>query len=293
MPDIARGEGLGKLILCGEHAVVYGYPAVAVAVDRRLKVRLRRIEGPTRPLGCTIEPAILEALADVIPVQGIGIEVESSIPLGRGMGSSAALAVALVRASGVLSGSPPSDDEVFERAFAIERIFHGNPSGLDHAVSSRGGAVAYRRGPPPSITPLACPELPLVVLDSGACGNTAELVAAVARGRPALDTVLDQIGQVVEHVLAHLESPAPALDAIGPLLTENHRLLSALGVSSPTLDHLVETAIGAGALGAKISGAGGGGVVLALAPEPAPVIEAAHQAGFEAFPVRTVSRGTP
>jgi mevalonate kinase len=272
-----RGFGRGKLILAGEHAVVYGHPAIAFAVDRGVRVTVAPTEGPTR-----VEPAdarLSEALRVVLPDRGFTVALHSDLPIGRGMGSSAAIAVGLVRAAAEALGERLGAEAEWERAFAIERVFHGTPSGIDQAVSARGGALLYRKGPPIAIQALPCPSWRVVVLDSGSCGETRALVQGVRDRRPAVDPALDAIGALVPRVQAALHDPA----ALGPLLTENHRLLREIGVSTPALDELVALALRAGARGAKLAGAGGGGVVLALVDDPAPLLAAARAAGVPAF----------
>ena len=267
--------GAGKAILFGEHAVVYGHPAIALAVDRGTTVRLWDRPGPTAADEASISDARLqEALHTVLPADGIGVGIDSDLPTGRGMGSSAALAVALVRARATRQGRTLDFATCHAEGFAVERVFHGTPSGVDHAVSALGGGVRYRKGPDgPAIEPLRLPPLQLVVLDSGSSGNTAELVAGVRRRRPGVDE-----GRL-------LAEPFEGGGDLGPLLDENHTLLQQIGVSTPRLDALVELARGAGALGAKLSGAGGGGVVIALVDDASPVLSAARTAGIAAFEV--------
>lgn len=283
--DHWTGRGHGKLILAGEHAVVYGHPAIAIAVDRGVTATLRRRPGPTATEAhLPADDRLALALREVLPPEGWCVDLESTLPLGRGMGSSAAIAVALVRAWAAACGNQVSHDVVWERAFAVERIFHGTPSGLDHAVSCRGGALRYEKGPPPRFEPLPCPDWSLVVLDSGVAGNTKHLVDGVRAQRPGIDPVLDEIGALVGEVERHLADPR----ALGPLLTHNHRLLRRIGVSNDTLDHLVAVALDAGAHGAKLAGAGGGGVVIALSDDPDRVVSGARAHGIDAFACRPV-----
>ncbi|MFT7518314.1 MAG: mevalonate kinase [Kiritimatiellia bacterium] len=282
-----EGRGHGKLILTGEHAVVYGHAALAVAVDRGTTVRLWSCEGatrtdPTTPCDDRLQMALLRAL----PAQGWCVQIESDVPIGRGMGSSAALSVGLVRALANAEGRAPDTTTIFEQSLALERIFHGTPSGLDNAVSARGGALRYRRGPPASFVTVPCPTWPLVVLDSGVSGNTAQLVAEVGRRRPSIDPVLHAIGELVTEVERALGSP----EDLGPLLTQNHELLRRIGVSNNVLDGMVDLALRAGASGAKLAGAGGGGVVIALAPDPDAIVRAAINAGMNAFICHPVPR---
>jgi len=288
-PVVASGSALafapGKLILFGEHAVVYGHPAVALAVDRGTTVSLVAVDGPTRIVAADVEdPRLLPALCTILPSEGLGVTLRSTLPVGRGMGSSAALAVALVRAWARWQGRSLDLDEIHQAGFQVERVFHGNPSGVDHAVSARGGAVCYWRRPPgPEIRAVPVAPLPLVVLDTGRAGDTGVQVAGVASRRPGVDPLLAAIGALA---LAQLPALAQGdLPSLGAAMRENHRLLQGIGVSTPALDALVALALAHGALGAKLAGAGGGGVVVALVPEPGPLLAAAAAAGVDAFPV--------
>lgn len=278
MLELAQGRAPGKLILLGEHAVVYGHRAIAVAVSLGTTVRLRRHAGPTTlASGSMDDPRMQLALACALPPQGLSVEIESELPMGRGMGSSAAFTVALLRARGALEGRTPSFEELYRDGFALERAFHGNPSGLDHTVSALGGALLYRRGEPPQR--LQMPQTAVVVLDSGTSGNTAEMVAGVAARRPAVDADLAALGLLVERSLGVLDQP----EALGALMNEAQAGLSRIGVSTPALDRLVDLALQAGAFGAKLAGAGGGGVVIALCPDPQRLLEAAAKAGVKAI----------
>lgn len=282
------GFAPGKIILSGEHAVVQGHLAIAVAVDRGTTVTLTPHDGPTAIVAADITDDRLQRAVDaLLPPDGIGVTIRTDLPVGRGMGSSAALSVALVRASAAQRGEVASFEECYERGFIAERIFHGNPSGVDHTVSSLGGGVRYRRGAP--VEPFVPPPLRLVVIDSGSAGDTAELVAGVA-ALPDCAARLAEIGALTEQVSDALAAGAPA-HVLGPLLTENHRLLRGIGVSTPVLDALVEAALAAGALGAKLAGAGGGGVVIALVEDAAPVIAAAARLGCAAFEVGIAPAG--
>jgi len=286
----ATGQAPAKLILSGEHAVVYGHPAVAVAVDRWTRVHLDHQDGPSsvHSTAGQLPDIIQDALHTVIPREGLRVSIDADIPLGRGMGSSASLAVATVRAWSRATGQPLDAVTLNRSAHTIETVFHGTPSGVDHGVIGRGGAIRFQRTRDGiSIHPMACPALPLVVFDSGTAGSTRDLVAGVRARRDELAPVLTAIGTLTERVIAALEARAP-LTTLGPLLTENHRLLRALGVSTKALDHLVDFALQHGAHGAKLAGAGGGGVVLALAPEPEHLVHRAQQAGLTAFAVDVV-----
>lgn len=286
-PGHGAGSAGGKLILCGEHAVVYGHPAIALGVDRTTTVHLRRVDGPTRVTEPhPDDPRLLRAVRAVVG-DGWEVTIRSELPIGRGMGSSAALAVALVRALAAAEGRAAGEHEVHGRAFACERVFHGNPSGIDHAVAARGGVVWYRKTPDgPALTDLPVPDWSLAVLDSGSAGNTADLVASVAARMPSVAPLLDRIGALV----ARARDALSDVDTLGPMLTENHRLLAEIGVSTPGLDRLVGLALSAGATGAKLAGAGGGGVVIALGRDPSRVVDEASRHGVAGFVCRPGAR---
>lgn len=278
----AVGHACGKLILVGEHAVVYGHPALAMGLDLGTTVRLRPIDAPTRLHSHSGDQRLDRAIRLVLPSHGFEVHISSNLPVGCGMGSSAALAVALVRAHAASAGEVLGLDEEFRRSLAIEEVFHGTPSGLDNSVAARGGVLRYRRGPPPSYDTLQAPGWQGVVLETGVAGNTAELVASVRAAHPSNRGILERIGSLVLEAEAVLDQPK----ALGPLLNENHELLRALGVSTPRLDQLVDLALEHGALGAKLSGAGGGGIVWALVDDPHPLLDAAAARGITAHRVR-------
>ena len=212
---------------------------------------------------------------------GYRVDIDSDLPIGKGMGSSAALAVATLRAADRLEGHPSEPHTLFQDAMVAEKIFHGNPSGLDVAAAVHGGLLIFRRstGPEPLDTH---PAWNAVVMDSGTQGCTADLVAGVAQRRRAsgdVEHALNRIGELASQARGVLHDTA----ALGPLLDENHALLRVIGVSTPKLDDLVDLALKHGAAGAKLAGAGGGGVVIALTEEPEPLLRACHQHSIEAF----------
>lgn len=291
---VVEGHGFGKLILVGEHAVVYGHPALAFGVDRGTTLRVAGAEGPTQlhmpgPRAPAPDPRLRALMSEHFGDTGAHLTLTTDLPIGRGMGSSASLAVALARAHLAWNSRPADPDALWSHAMATERRFHGNPSGVDVACALHGGVLRFVRGAPPTFTSLACPAWQVVVLDSGVAGPTAELVERVRRQRPRIDLLLERVGELVGEAEEALHDPP----ALGRLLDENHAILRQIGVSSPTLDDLVGLARGAGAWGAKLSGAGGGGVVIALAEDPAPILQAAQAARVPAFVVRPQPGGPP
>ena len=300
-------EAPGKVYLFGEHAVVYGEPAVPAAIERRATVTVEpraddhvRVEAADLSLdGFTVEyaggtadrpdvdvpPPLVEAAMAYVdaaveqaraaadaPGAGFDIVVESDIPLGAGLGSSAAVVVAGIDAATRALGEPLDRRELAERAYRAEfEVQDGQASRADTFCSAMGGAVRVEGD---DCEPVDAPSLPFVVGFDGGAGDTGELVAGVrelrARHAFAADTVAS-IGDVVrtgEELLAAADpgaDPPPGLlDELGALMEFNHGLLSALGVSARSLDAMVWAARDAGAHGAKLTGAGGGGCVVAL-----------------------------
>jgi mevalonate kinase len=276
---VPHGRAPGKLILLGEHAVVYGHRALASPVSLGTQVQLEPFTGATHLGDSSIHDGRLkQALALALPAQGWRVHIQTDLPIGRGMGSSAALTIALLRAADAIVGHRSSFDALHARGFPIEELFHGNPSGLDHAVSALGSPVVYRKGSPPE--PIKMPPHQVVILDTGHAGDTKALVAGVALRKPRIDTSLQRLGLIVEDALPVLGDPV----ALGLLMNEAQTHLEYIGVSTPKIAELIQLARGAGALGVKLSGAGGGGIVLALTPQgPEQVLAAAAQRGIDAF----------
>lgn len=311
-----------KTILFGEHFVVYGEPAIVLAIDKRVQasVELRAdqriyinsldlgfsgffIEESFQPEhGCQeaqkkLEPvrvAIQRVLDRSERGSGVSVEIRSSIPMAAGLGSSAAVAAAVVFAVSQLLDVELSRDEVFHIVYEAERFVHGTPSGIDPAVSTHGGVLLFRKDR--GFTPLYVKQdLPLVIGDTGVKRFTGELVAMVRKRRKRYPSIFDSImktgGEITLRAVEALENRD--LRTLGELMNINHALLCAIGVSSEPLERLVDAARKAGALGAKLTGAGGGGCMIALClPEKTkPVGEAIERAGGTAFLARKTGEG--
>jgi mevalonate kinase len=287
MSTSASASAPGKVILLGEHSVVFGLPAIAAAIDRRLEVRVRFDGGISSP-----DPKLLRAVEvaardlELDPAR-LRVEVASDIPPACGLGSSAALSLALVRALASLGGRAASDEEIRTRASRVEDVFHGTASGVDVAASASGGVVWFERSNPPTIEPLR-PARPvdLVVGLSGDPRSTAGPVSRLRERHARRPELYGRLFELAGHVVRAGREALLAGDweSLGTLMDTAQGLLNAFGVSTPALEHMLAIARGAGALGAKLSGAGGGGVIIALAPGIAErVTEALRSAGFQAF----------
>ena len=286
MQASAEAFACGKLILSGEHAVVYGQPAIAIPVSRGVRVFLEKFDGPTHMPEA--DETLQRALLSILPPEGLKVQMSSNLPLGRGMGSSAALAVACLRALAQMSHEELSFEAAFARAFAMERVFHGNPSGVDHAVSASGQAILYQKGhDKPIIEQLSIPKLALVVMDTGQTGDTGKMVAKVRQGMGHKLGIINAIGDLTRELHSLLMSAQPDFVQIGHLLNSNHDHLIKLGVSTPKLNTLCQLAREAGAYGAKLAGAGGGGVAFALVEDPEPILSAVRPHCAAAFCVST------
>ncbi len=278
----------GKIILLGEHAVVYGRPALAAPVMQvratvevwpseyrgiwieapniRLKAELREI-GADHPLACTLQKLFSDL--GVNPYPNLKIRISSTIPVASGLGSGAAVSVALIRALSSYLRRPASDEQVNRLAFEMEKLYHGTPSGIDNTVITYATPVYFMRGKP--IERLK-PRLPftIVIGDTGIPAPTKESVADVHKLRetyPNLwEGVFTQVGEIVNEARHAIEFGK--INELGQLMDRNHELLQQMTVSSPELDRLVEAARGAGALGAKLSGGGRGGNMIALVEPP-------------------------
>ena len=290
----------GKVYLFGEHAVVYGEPAVPCAIARRATVTVEardddrlRVNAEDLTLdGFTVEysgetgtdpdvdvpDSLVEAATGYIdaaveqardaadaPEVGFDITIESDIPLGAGLGSSAAVAAAGIRAGARELGVDLTDAEVAERAYRAElAVQDGNASRADTFCSAAGGAVRVEGD---DCRSLDTSQLPFVIGFDGGAGDTGALVAGVRSLKEGYGFAADTVAAIGDLVRRGEDALAAGdLGELGRLMDFNHGLLSALGVSSRSLDAMVWAARDAGAHGAKLTGAGGGGCIVALDP---------------------------
>ncbi len=288
-------RAFGKVILLGEHAVVYGVPALSVGIARGAEARATasersslRIGDRFTALGDGSELASgLEALLAALDARNVAIEVTLELPAGCGLGASAAIGVASARAILELTepGVTPAFERVFSAAMAWEKVFHGNPSGVDAAASTRGGCIQYSKSAGVELVTLGR-SLPLAVAVAGPPASTREMVESVARlkeRRPEVfQKTLDGILSLVKNARLCLE--VGDWPGLGQLMNLNQMLLSGLHVSTVGIERACKLARDAGALGAKLTGAGGGGSVVALPDlDPEPVLRAWREEGLPCF----------
>jgi mevalonate kinase len=305
LAQVYRGSAAGKVILLGEHAVVYGSRAIVVGLDRGAEAEVRAASATELLLGATrhrleqtpnaaesLPARAFRALLAALGAANVAAQVRLDIPAGAGLGASAAIGVALARAvTGLLGDRGLPQPAVAGAALAWENVFHGNASGVDTAAAEHAGCLSFRRGEPPQqLSPARPLELVVALVESGA--STRRMVEGVAQRRsvePAhMDALLDGIAALVARAQPCLERGDQ--HELGQLMTRNHELLAQLGVSTPKLDRAVRSALDSGALGAKLTGAGGGGCALALVEKGcrANVLETWRSSGFECWETRAV-----
>jgi mevalonate kinase len=324
----------GKIILFGEHAVVYGQPAIAVPVSQ---VRATAVVEPipaddillhapdlgyqlwysAAPEGDPLAAAVRVIYAQLeLPPTGLAITVSSNIPIASGLGSGAAIAAALIQAVAEHHGRVDlaTPTAVSALTYEVERLHHGTPSGIDNTVVSHEQAVYFVRDlvtyapdiwqrlwqshprlPLPTLETFRVRHpLRILIANTGIPAPTKESVGDVRRqwlADPAtFEPLFKACGQIAQR--ARLAIEAGDLPLVGQLMLANHMLLRRLTVSSPELDTLVNTAVSAGALGAKLSGGGRGGNMIALVQnedDAAAVLSALRRAGATAV-LETVVR---
>jgi mevalonate kinase len=268
-----------KVILFGEHAVVYGQPAIAVPVSSlRAYAEISEAEAfqivardlQNREIGFEIDDPLAEVARLTLeriakPIPSVSIAVKSDIPIASGLGSGAAISTAIVRALSDYYGVNLSDETINEIVYEVEKIHHGTPSGIDNTVIVYERAVYFVRGKP--IEQIAnAKSFTLLVADTGQAALTKIAVGDLRKlyeaDRATLEPLINSVGTLVKQAREAMKQGE--ISQLGQLMLENHAILQQLTVSSPELDKLVDAAMQANALGAKLSGGGRGGNMIVL-----------------------------
>jgi hydroxymethylglutaryl-CoA reductase len=303
----STAAGHGKAILLGEHAVVYGRHAVAAPIPLAVEARVEDADdGVTlviprwgveqRMHPDAAQPQSFHKPSGVI-LQKLGltdrpmhIEVFPNVPRAMGLGGSAAVAVAIIRALNDHFGLGLTDDEVNGLAFESEKVAHGTPSGVDNTLATYGRFLLYRPGEPPVVKELTVSEpIPVVIGMTGVESLTAKMVARVRaaweRNPKRYERIFDEIDSLTLQGIRAIGDND--LEQLGELMNINQGFLNALQVSCWEIEELIQIARENGATGAKLTGGGGGGSIIAICPEDADrVVRAMQDAGYQAMEVK-------
>ena len=312
-----------KIILFGEHFVVYGEPAIVLAIDRRayatvdlnddksLQVQSSNLklkgcfkdgmfkveQGDAREARSRFEPvrlAVEKVLAKYGANVGLNVEINSTVPVAAGLGSSAAVVAAVTAGVGALLKVKMSKEDVFAIALEAEKTVHGTPSGVDPAIATYGGSILFQTDT--GFKPLEVKaQIPLVIGDTGVERYTRIQVEKVRKIADNYPQVMEPLRKAArEIVLRGIDAlKENDLDTLGELMNINQALLYGIGVSDESLEWLINAARKAGALGAKLTGAGGGGCMIALANDEklGTVQDAIMRAGGRPFMARKTDEG--
>ncbi|MFZ5472260.1 MAG: mevalonate kinase [Myxococcota bacterium] len=288
--------GAGKVILLGEHGVVYGQPALAAPLGRGVRATARAAKTCSLEVPPSLSPShrklLTAAFARAAKACGrpqVSVSLESDLPISMGLGSSAALAVACARLLLQAAGRRSTPEAVARVAREMELVFHGTPSGVDHTASAQERLILFRRqsGTASSVKAVKSPRpLKLLVALVGERSSTQSIVGSLRERASHWPTryrrLYGEMGRLATEGARAVEEGD--LQALGDLLNLNHGLLSALQLSSLGLDEMVYRLRRMGALGAKLTGAGGdGGAVIGLFLEPEPVVAHLAQEGVRCF----------
>ncbi len=265
---MGEGKSLSKAILFGEHFVVHGTHAIGAALSKEIRVRISKSD----KLSINIQTGqiVLDAsrkILDSMDLRGnYSIEVDAEIPSSAGLGWSAAYSVALARAAANEKGITLTPEQASQYAYVGEKVFHGNPSGFDNALCALGGALMFKRGEKPISVKIGAP-LHLVVAYVPRTSVTRDLVAGVSRIKEEKPEFFSLLMKKEEALVMNAKDALAKGDIplLGKLMDENQEYLRQVGVSNPALEEIISLAKKGGAMGAKLTGAGGGGCAIALA----------------------------
>lgn len=289
---MGRGKANGKIILFGEHFVVYDNPALACSIDKHVLVKVEEAE-KHRVITAhdIIEELSSKAINNITGSMGIDkkydIYLEGNLPTIGGLGSSAAFCVAFVRALSDENNISLSENEVNRHAYEGEKAFHGMPSGIDNYIATHGGSVVYDREKGFKNVEVEQP-IHMVITSTGKHSRTAKMIERVKGFRDEhpqiFSQLMDEAGELVVEGETTLRKGK--LEKLGKLMNENQRLLSEIGASMELDKRITDLALKAGALGSKITGGGGGGCCISLVRNEVAakgVIMDLKRGGFESF----------
>lgn len=311
-----HAEAPTKLILSGEHSVVYGFPALVMAIDIKVRAAVEVLERrmiTVRAAGLgsydveistsaergdeRLRPAAAVASYIIKRLNaecGLEIETWSDAPIAAGLGSSASSFISIAHSCFRALGCQPTERELFEAAMVGERMVHENPSGVDVMIAISGGLMRYSRSSAPIRLDIPT-DFSLIVINTGKARRTGDMVSkfrkSLEEGGEVAGLWLKHIGHLTMQIEMALKRGD--LQLMGLLMTSNHLALSHFGVSSPELDEIVKESIRCGAFGAKLTGAGGGGSVIALAnPESSKfILERMRSLRYECFEAKLSEEG--
>ncbi len=292
----------GKFVILGEHAVVYGKPAVVLAVDLRMTVGIREskinlLNGERIDFRRQPHLRYLTRNAD----RGLEIFTRTRIPVGSGMGSSAALSAAMALAYSCKDGTPMAEKDLVEEAYGAELFAQGIGSPMDASACVHGGGIAInlpessdkhlwtisRNDRTWSVSDVDVPNMTFVIGNTGIRAPTGPLVSKVRRYTERSSFAFDVIDDIEQVTIQGSKALAKNdMEELGRMMTQDHKLLSILGVSCKQLNKLVNASLPY-SYGAKLTGAGGGGCMVALTDKPDKVCEAITARGGKAYVVKT------
>lgn len=319
---MSKGIGHGKIILLGEHFVVYECPAIALGISNKAIVEIKKLDGTTKldesnklnetnnlnepnksneaikpelkytsDTPGTIPELTTKAIRNILNAMNVKdsfhVHLSGDLATTGGLGSSAAFCVALVRALNEEYNLNLTNEQVNNYAYEGEKAFHGTPSGVDNTMATYGGAIKFTRGKGFEQIKISN-ELNIVVGITGLNSPTAKMVESVKKFKDKnlkiFDNLLHSAKNIAEKGQHALENGD--LNAIGSLMNANQDMLSAIGVSMERNERIIKTANDAGALGAKLTGGGGGGCCIALAKDEShaqEILSRIKEAGFDGF----------
>lgn len=278
---MGTGHGYGKVILFNEHFVVYGIPAIASAIDKKTIAEVKKCNGNEFIIHDNREETPgykkekfeqqKESIRRIKKAMGIDecieIWLHGSLRAASGVGASAASCAAIARAIADEFNMKFSDEEINEFAYEGEKAYHGNPSGIDNTCATFGGLVWYEKGKKMERLNISKP-VEIVMGDTGIVANTKKAVEGVRERKEKYKEKYDEIFNEAKELVYNARNALLTMNLkeVGMLMNKNHELLQEIEVSSPELDFLVDIALKNGAYGAKLTGGGLGGYMVALTP---------------------------